>query len=112
MLDDGKVPLFAQQGCWLTCHNGMRDTHNQVVGEPVKKHPLFSDAKYDADIRKYLASTRTDDAASWDKTKSKEEIDKLKAGGGFLDPHAMAGESLRSGWDGRRRLRARVPQLR
>ena len=85
MLDDGKVPLFAQQGCWLTCHNGMRDTRNQVVGEPVKKHPLFADAKYDADIRKYLASTRTDDAASWDKTKSKEEIAKLKAEGGFLD---------------------------
>src|SRR4249919_442365 len=85
MLDDGKVPLFAQQGCWLTCHNGMRDTRNQVVGEPVKKHPLFADAKYDPDIRKYLASTRTDGAASWDKTKSKEEIDKIKAGGGFLD---------------------------
>jgi len=85
MLDDGKVPFFAQQGCWLTCHNGMRDTRNQVVGETVKKHPLFADAKYDADIRKYLASTRTDDAASWDKTKSKEEIDKIKAAGGFLD---------------------------
>jgi ethylbenzene dehydrogenase len=85
MLDDGKVPLFAQQGCWLTCHDGMRDTRNQVVGEPVKKHPLFADAKYDADIRKYLTSTRTDDAASWDKTKSKEEIAKLKAEGGFLD---------------------------
>ena len=51
----------------------------------MKKHPLFADAKYDADIRKYLASTRTDDAASWDKTKSKEEIDKIKAAGGFLD---------------------------
>ena len=85
MLDDGKVPLFAQQGCWLTCHDGMRDTRNQVVGQTVKKHPLFADAKYDADIRKYLASTRTDDAASWDKTKSKEEIDKIKAAGGFLD---------------------------
>ena len=62
MLDNGKVPLFAQQGCWLTCHTGMRDTPNQVVGDPVKKHPLFSDAKYDPDIRKYLASARTDDA--------------------------------------------------
>lgn len=85
MLDDGKVPRFAQQGCWLTCHDGMRDTRNQAVGEPVKKHPIFSDAKYDPDIRKYLASTRTDAAASWDKTKSKEEIDKIKAAGGFLD---------------------------
>ena len=43
------------------------------------------DAKYDADIRKYLASTRTDAAASWDKTKSQEEIAKIKAAGGFLD---------------------------
>jgi len=85
MLDDGKVPLFAQQGCWVTCHDGMRDTRNQVVGDPVKKHPLFSDRRYDPDIRKYLASTRTDPAASWDKTKSREDIAKLKAEGGFLD---------------------------
>ncbi|MDI1345431.1 MAG: ethylbenzene dehydrogenase-related protein, partial [Pseudolabrys sp.] len=85
MLDDGKVPLFAQQGCWLTCHTSMRDMPNQVVGDPVKKHPLFADSKYDPDIRKYLASTRTDPAASWDKTKTPEEIAKLKAEGGFLD---------------------------
>ena len=85
MLDDGKVPQFAQQGCWVTCHAGMRDMPNQAVGEPVKKHPLFADSKYDSDIRKYLASTRTDPAASWDKTKSKEEIAKIKSEGGFLD---------------------------
>ena len=29
MMDDGKVPLFAQQGCWLTCHNGQRDMPKQ-----------------------------------------------------------------------------------
>jgi hypothetical protein len=85
MLDDGKVPQFAQHGCWLTCHNGMRDTRGQVVGDPVKKHPIFSASKYDADIRKYLAVTRTDAEASWDKTKSPEEIAKLKAEGVFLD---------------------------
>jgi hypothetical protein len=86
MLDDGKVPLFAQQGCWLTCHEGMRDTKNQVVGEAVKRHPIFGDnGLKESDIRKYLASTRTDAAASWDKTKSREEIDQIKASGGFLD---------------------------
>jgi hypothetical protein len=86
MLDDGKVPRFAQQGCWLTCHDGMRDTRNQVVGDAVKKHPIFGDAGLkESDIRKYLASTRTDAAASWDKTKSREEIDQIKAAGGFLD---------------------------
>jgi hypothetical protein len=85
MLDDGKVPQFAQHGCWLTCHNGMRDTRGQVVGDTVRKHPIFSASKYDADIRKYLAVTRTDAEASWDKTKSPEEIAKLKAEGVFLD---------------------------
>jgi len=86
MLDDGKIPRFAQQGCWLTCHDGMRDTRNQVVGDRVKKHPLIGDAGLkESDIRKYLASTRTDPAASWDKTRSKEEIAKLKSEGVFLD---------------------------
>ena len=96
MLDDGKVGRFAQQGCWLTCHDGMRDTRNQVVGNPVKKHPIFGDAGLkESDIRKYLASTRTDAAASWDKTKSREEIDKIKAAGDFLD--LMQWRAARSG---------------
>ena len=86
MLDDGKVPLFAQQGCWLTCHGGMRDAPNTASADAVKKHPIFGDAGWkENEIRKYLASTRTDAAASWDKTKSKEEIAKLKAEGSFLD---------------------------
>lgn len=86
MLDDGKVPLFAQMGCWLTCHDGMRDTPGAVSGDPVKQHPLFGDeGMKQSDIRKYLASTRTDEAASWDKTKSREEINKIKDEGGFLE---------------------------
>jgi hypothetical protein len=86
MLDDGRVPLFAQQGCWVTCHNGMRDTRNAVTGDAVKQHVLLGDTGLkQTDIRKYLASTRTDPAASWDKTKSREEIDKIKAEGRFLD---------------------------
>ena len=42
MIDDGKVPMFAQQGCWLTCHEGERDMPKQFTKEgkaPVK----FSD---------------------------------------------------------------------
>ena len=86
MLDDGKVPLFAEQGCWATCHNGMRDTGGQATADAVKKHPIFGDSGWkENEIRKYLASTRTDAAASWDKTKSPEEIAKIKAEGGFLD---------------------------
>ena len=86
MLDDGKVDRFAEQGCWVTCHNGMRDAPDEAVGDPVKNHPFLGDAGLkQSDIRKYLASTRTDAAASWDKTKSREEIDQLQAEGKFLD---------------------------
>jgi hypothetical protein len=86
MLDDGKVPLFAQQGCWVTCHNGMRDAPKTAGEDEVKKHPFFGDAGMKKnEILKYLGSTRADPAASWDKPKSGEEIAKIKAAGGFLD---------------------------
>lgn len=84
MIDDGGVPAFAGQGCWLTCHDGMRDMPKQPSAAEVKKSPFFQAIKRE-DVRKYLPSTRTDALASWDKGKSLEEIAKLKAAGGFLD---------------------------
>lgn len=86
MLDDGKVPNFATHGCWVTCHAGMRDTRDQAVGDVVRKHPLLGDAGLkESDVRKYLPSTRIEPGAPWDKTKTAEEIAKIKAAGGFLD---------------------------
>ena len=84
MIDDGSVPNFANQGCWLTCHNGERDAPNQPTADQVKANPFFQAIKR-ADVRKYLPSTRTDAMASWDKGKSLDEINKIKAEGGFLD---------------------------
>lgn len=84
MIDDDSVPGFAKQGCWLTCHDGMRDTQKQPTADEVKANPLFK-ALGKSDVRKYLPSTRTDRDASWDKGKSPEEIAKIKAAGGFLD---------------------------
>jgi len=84
MIDDGSVPGFAAQGCWLTCHNGERDAPNQPSPAEVKATPFFQAIKKN-DVRKYLPATRTDAAASWDKGKSLEEIAKLKADGVFLD---------------------------
>jgi len=84
MIDDGKVPGFAKHGCWLTCHNGERDAPNQPTADQVKATPFFQAIKK-ADVRKYLPSTRTDALASWDKGKSVEEIEKIKAAGGYLD---------------------------
>ena len=82
MLDDGKVPGFEQQGCWLTCHDGMRNMKNEATKEQLAANPLLQKR---SDVRKYLPSTRTDANASWDKTKSADEIAKIKAAGGFLE---------------------------
>jgi hypothetical protein len=84
MIDDGAVPGFAAQGCWLTCHNGERDAPKQPTAAEVAANPFYQAIKR-ADVRKYLPSTRTDADASWDKGKSVEEVAKLKAAGEFLD---------------------------
>lgn len=84
MIDDGSVPGFANQGCWLTCHNGSRDMPNLAGKAEVESNALFKAIKKN-DVRKYLPSTRTDAMASWDKGKSLDEINKIKAEGGILD---------------------------
>jgi hypothetical protein len=83
MLDDGKVPGFAQQGCWLTCHDGARDMPRQFTKEEVAANPLLTAIKKN-DVRKYLPETRTN-PSDWKTGKSVEEIAKIKAGGGFVD---------------------------
>lgn len=85
MVDDGSVPLFAEQGCWQTCHNGMRDQPNEPSKKQVKAHPYLGKVLKKHDIRKYLPNTRNDENADWDKVKSADDIAKLKADGKFLD---------------------------
>jgi hypothetical protein len=84
MIDDGGVPGFANQGCWLTCHNGERDNPKFATRAEVQANPLYQALKQN-DVRKYLPSTRTDAQASWDKGKTPEDIAKIKAAGGFLE---------------------------
>jgi hypothetical protein len=83
MIDDGKVPGFAQQGCWVTCHDGMRDMAKQFTKSEVAGNALLQSIKKN-DVRKYLPSTRND-PADWKTGKTVEEIAKIKAAGGFLD---------------------------
>jgi hypothetical protein len=84
IIDDGSVPGFASQGCWLTCHRGERDMPEQPATATVQKNALYAAIKRN-DVRKYLPSTRTDEQASWDKGRTVAEIDTIKASGGFLD---------------------------
>lgn len=83
MIDDGKVPGFAQQGCWLSCHDGARDMGNVFTKEEVEANALLKAIKKN-DVRKYLPATRTD-PSDWKTGKSQDEIAKIKAAGGFVD---------------------------
>jgi hypothetical protein len=83
MIDDGKVPMFAAQGCWLTCHAANRDMPDVPTKEEVAEVPFFKAIKK-ADVRKYLPASRTD-PTDWKGGKSLEELAKIKAGGGFVD---------------------------
>lgn len=82
MIDDGSVPNFAQQGCWLTCHEGERDL-NAAKKEDVAANPAMQAYKK-TDVRKFLPASRSN-PADWKTGKSVEEIAKIKAAGGFLD---------------------------
>ena len=83
MVDDGKVPGFAQQGCWLTCHDGQRDMPKQFTKEEVGANALLNSIKK-TDVRKYLPATRTN-PSDWKTGKPLDEIAKIKAAGGFVD---------------------------
>jgi hypothetical protein len=81
MVDDGKVANFARHGCWVSCHDGMRNMRNEATKDQLAANPLF---KNRSDVRKYLPATREPNGA-WDKTRPVEEIAKLKASGEFVD---------------------------
>jgi len=83
IIDDGKVAGFAEQGCWLTCHDGQRDSRHQFTAEEVALNPLLTAIKR-SDVRKYLPDSRTD-PADWKTGKAVEELAKLKAEGKFVD---------------------------
>ena len=83
MIDDGKVPGFAKQGCWLSCHDGSRDMPKQFTKAEVDANALLTAIKK-TDVRKYLPDTRTD-PSDWKTGKSVEEIARIKAAGGFVD---------------------------
>lgn len=86
MIDDGGVENFATQGCWLTCHTGMRHMPDEPTSDEVKAHPLLGEELGSSDVRKYLPNSRNDPAMpAWADTKSAEEIAELMQLGEFVD---------------------------
>jgi hypothetical protein len=86
MIDDGKVPSFDKQGCWLTCHDGERDMPKQFTKEEIAANALMKAIKRN-DLRKYVP----------------ERLSR---------PDPVAGAPQLSGGHGRRRLRARMAEFR
>lgn len=83
MLDDGKVPGFANQGCWITCHDGERDMQKEATKAEIAANALMTAIKK-SDVRKYIPGTRTD-PMDWKTGKSLDDIAKMKANGEFLE---------------------------
>ena len=83
MIDDGKVPGFDKQGCWLTCHDGQRDMSKQFTKSEIEANALMKAIKRN-DLRKYLPESRIN-PSDWKTSKTVEEINKIKSAGGFLD---------------------------
>jgi len=79
MIGDKKVKRFSKQGCWLSCHDGVRDTRDVPSEDEATK---VLNAK---DVTKYLPASRSDDAASWDQLKSADALAQIRADGGFAD---------------------------
>jgi hypothetical protein len=78
--------MFAEQGCWLTCHTGMRDMGDEPTKEEIAANPILgAGGLKKKDIRKYLPLSRTDDMSTWDATRLAEEIAALQAAGKFVD---------------------------
>lgn len=85
MIDDGSVPMFANQGCWLSCHDSMRDMPNSPSARYVQDHPLLGVSLQKDDVRKYLPGSRTDASASWDRTKAEDELAEMMKQGKFVE---------------------------
>lgn len=83
MFDDGKVKGFAEQGCWLTCHDGQRDMPKVASKDDAAANALLKAIKK-GDLRKYLPDTRTN-PSDWKTGRSLDEIAKMKAAGNFVD---------------------------
>ncbi|MEI7613598.1 MAG: ethylbenzene dehydrogenase-related protein [Betaproteobacteria bacterium] len=83
MIDDGKVPGFANQGCWLSCHDGQRDMAKQFTKEEVAANALLTAIKK-SDVRKYLPDSRTN-PSDWKTGKAVDELNKIKDAGGIVD---------------------------
>jgi hypothetical protein len=89
MIGDASVPLFAEHGCWLTCHDSLVSMADPPDPDEVSEHPVIGQL-YKAFgikntmVRKYLPGSRTD-PEDWAAVIDEAELKAVAAKGGFLD---------------------------
>jgi hypothetical protein len=89
MMGDARASLYAEQGCWMTCHDALVTMPEQAYEEEVAEHPVIGQLYKEFGIknryvRKYLPVSRAEGTA-WDAVKSEDELKSLRDNGAFLD---------------------------
>ena len=89
MIGDASVPLFAEHGCWLTCHDSLVSMADPPDPDEVSEHPVIGQLYKafgikNALVRKYLPGSRTD-PEDWAAVVDEAKLKSLVAKGAFLD---------------------------
>jgi hypothetical protein len=89
MMGDARVPIYSQQGCWMTCHDALVGMPEEADEEEVAEHPVIGQLYKvfgipNPYVRKYLPGSRSE-GTDWDAVKTADELKALRNAGGFLD---------------------------
>ncbi len=89
MMGDGRVPLYPEQGCWMTCHESLIGMEEEADEDEVAEHPVISQlykafGVVNRSVRKYIPTSRTE-GTDWAAVKSSDELAALRQQGAFLD---------------------------
>jgi hypothetical protein len=89
MIGDGRVPLYPEQGCWMTCHDSMTGMAEEADEDEVAEHPVIGQlykafGVVNRTVRKYIPQSRSE-GTDWAAVKSESELTELRSQGAFLD---------------------------
>ena len=110
MIDDGKVPMFAKQGCWLTCHTASPGMPNAATGEEIAANALMK-AGHQSEVRKYLPCD-ADRSGRLENRKVPRGNRQAQSRRHVCGLHPVVRPPLESRWHGRRRLHSGIPPRR
>jgi hypothetical protein len=89
MMGDSRVPLYPEQGCWMTCHESMIGMPEEADEDEVAEHPIIGQlykafGVVNRSVRKYIPGSRSA-GTDWAAVKDQSELADLRSQGAFLD---------------------------